>query len=668
MVRENRMCYQGEGMTGEEFLSRLESVKPVHGGGWVARCPAHDDRNPSLSVSERGEKILLKCHAGCDVRSIVDALGLTTSDLFADSLPNANSADGLQKPLTMAELAASKKLPVEFLKRFGLKDTNQGVLIPYPLVDGAPAPRQRVRSHLAHVKGWCWWLGKDGAIVPYGLNRLDYARAAGYLVLVEGETDWWTLTYHGFPALGIPGAEMVKTLGPDHVQGITKVFILQEADAGGSAFVAGMTRRLEDIAWTGVTHIVSLAPMNDANELHCADPAKFKSTFQAELDSAKSAGNPNGFTLKLLGELLAKPDTAVDYVWEGCLVAGTVSGVFAKPKVGKGTLARNLCLAVSRGEDFLGLKTKQGLCIYLALEEREDDIKRDFRAMGADKTDSILIHAAPAPAEGIRALCKLVRNLKPRLVVIDPIIRLARVKDEKAYAEMYNELGPLNDAARETGTHVMLLHHSGKSVKADPTDSPLGTTAIAGVVATLIVLKRLETYRTIQTVQRVGEEMPETVLLFDPETKLLSIGGTREEAETEVVSGEILEYLNAVGEPETEPEIKGALKSKTTFFRTALRQLVKQGKVSREGGGKRGDPFRYRFSLSCSHDTAGTRKQETTNPAETSINTERNLVPSAEQKSFLVPADDPTGDAAVGEIETEQEPGANDSDPDVEFL
>lgn len=655
-------------MTGEEFLSRLESVKPVRGGGWVARCPAHDDRNPSLNVSERDGKILLKCHAGCDVRSIVDVLGLTMSALFVDSPLNGNGADGLQEPLTIAELAASKKFPLEFLKQFGLKDTNRGVLIPYLLVDGSPAPRQRVRSHLAHVKGWCWWSRKDGAIVPYGLNCLDDARAAGYLVLVEGETDWWTLTYHGFPALGIPGAEMVKTLGPDYVQGITKVFILQEADAGGSAFIAGMSRRLEDIAWTGETRIVSLAPTKDANELHCADPAKFKSTFQSALDSAKSAGNPNGFTLRPLGEILAKPDTPVDYILEGCLVAGTMSGVFAKPKVGKGTLARNLCLAVSRGRDFLGLKSRQGLCIYLALEEREDDVKRDFRAMGADKTEPILIHAAPAPAEGIRALCGLVTKRKPRLIVIDPVVRLARIKDEKAYAEMYNELGPVIDAARETGTHVMLLHHSGKSVKADPTDSPLGTTAIAGIVATLIVLKRLETYRTIQTVQRIGEEMPETVLLFDPETKLLSIGGTREQAETETMCGEILEFLQAAVELKTESEITDAIEGKTTFARKALRQLVKQGKVSREGGGKRGDPFRYRFSFSCSHDTAGTREHETENPAETSINNERNLVPTLEQRSFPVPEKDQTDGTAFEGPETEEEQELPDVDPDWEFL
>jgi RecA-family ATPase len=87
--------------------------------------------------------------------------------------------------------------------------------------------------------------------------------------------------------------------------------------------------------------------------------------------------------------------------------------------------------------------------------------------------------------------------------VIDPLFRLARIRDEKAYAETYYALGPLIDVAREAGTHVMLTHHAGKSAKADAIDSPLGSTAIGGAVSTLIHLKRTETMRTIQTVQRI---------------------------------------------------------------------------------------------------------------------------------------------------------------------
>ena len=105
-------------------------------------------------------------------------------------------------------------------------------------------------------------------------------------------------------------------------------------------------------------------------------------------DKARSNRNqPNGgqsrFSLVSWCDLLSTPDTPVDYLLEGRLVAGTVSAIVAKPKVGKSTLARNLALAVSAGKEFLGCSTRQGEVIYLAMEERPEDIKADFAAMGA---------------------------------------------------------------------------------------------------------------------------------------------------------------------------------------------------------------------------------------------------------------------------------------------
>jgi hypothetical protein len=336
--------------------------------------------------------------------------------------------------------------------------------------------------------------------------------------------------------------------------------------------------------------------------------------------------------------LLAKPDTPVDDVLENRLVSGTVSAVVAKPKVGKSTFGRNLCIAVSRGDDFLGMKTKKGECIYLALEELEEEVKRDFRALGGTASDPILVHAAAPPAEATRALCDLMRERRPAVVVGDPLFRLTRIKEEKAYAETYAALGPLIDAARATGTHLALCHHSGKTPKVDAIDSPLGSTAIGGAVSTLIVLKRTEAYRTIQTVQRVGPWLPETVLKFDEDTHVLSLGETRLEADREECETAILDFLEGAADRKTEPEITEAVEGKTRTVRQALRELVKQAKVGRKGEGKRGSPYTYlHFSFSCSQDKAGTREQETQKAPENREKTGGKLVPTLEQKSFLVP-------------------------------
>lgn len=343
------------------------------------------------------------------------------------------------------------------------------------------------------------------------------------------------------------------------------------------------------------------------------------------------------FVLTRLGDLLNKPDAPIDYVLENVLVAGGVSGVFAKPKVGKSTFARNLCLAVARGEQFLGLKTKRGECMYLALEEREEDIRNDFRAMGADGSEPIYVHAASAPAEGIAALCDLVRERRPVLVVIDPLFRLARIRDEKAYAETYTALGPLIDVAREIGTHVMFSHHAGKGMKADSVDSPLGSTAIGGVVSTLVVLKRTKNRRTVETIQRVGADIPETIMEFDSETRRIALGGTRFDAERKECEQEILEFLQGAAEPQTQEQIRNGVDGQTRVIRAALTALVAAGRVDRTGDGKKGKPFLYAFPNSGSEHIPRTRKPESEGWREVTEKNEEILVPEKSQTSIVVP-------------------------------
>ena len=177
------------------------------------------------------------------------------------------------------------------------------------------------------------------------------------------------------------------------------------------------------------------------------------------------------------------------------------------------------------------------------------------------------------------------------LLVVDPLFRLVRIQDGNSYAETYSALGPLIDVARETGTHILCLHHSSKLAKAEAIDTPIGSTALGGAVSTLISMKRTASYRTMQTVQRIGTDLPETVLRFDPATRLLSLGGLREGFEVADVGEAILRAL--ADKSMTEPEIDDAIEGKTTVKRRALRELTGNGRVVRSGNGKRGEPYRY---------------------------------------------------------------------------
>lgn len=68
----------------DRVLQRLDCVKQVS-GGYLARCPAHDDPHPSLSISEGDDRrILLHCWAGCATQDVLAAIGLRFTDLFPE--------------------------------------------------------------------------------------------------------------------------------------------------------------------------------------------------------------------------------------------------------------------------------------------------------------------------------------------------------------------------------------------------------------------------------------------------------------------------------------------------------------------------------------------------------------------------------------------------------
>ena len=70
-------------LTLDSLLEKLSGVRKS-GSAYMARCPAHEDTNPSLSITEREGKILLKCQGGCETARVCEHLGIEMSDLFLD--------------------------------------------------------------------------------------------------------------------------------------------------------------------------------------------------------------------------------------------------------------------------------------------------------------------------------------------------------------------------------------------------------------------------------------------------------------------------------------------------------------------------------------------------------------------------------------------------------
>jgi hypothetical protein len=72
-----------------KILDRLELLRQTAPGRWLAKCPAHQDRSPSLSVRELEDgRLLLHDFGGCETGDVLAALGLTLADLFERPLGN----------------------------------------------------------------------------------------------------------------------------------------------------------------------------------------------------------------------------------------------------------------------------------------------------------------------------------------------------------------------------------------------------------------------------------------------------------------------------------------------------------------------------------------------------------------------------------------------------
>jgi hypothetical protein len=204
-------------------------------------CPVHDDHHPSLGVDLRqngaGPNVVLNCRSqGCEYSEILEAVGLTDADLKLQE--NTVTAYGC----TLEAYAASKNLPLEFLTSddVALEDGTcyvQKVDKQVPAVEIPYADRKgdllanRYRIAVGGDDRFRWQKGATTTL--YGLHRLEEAEKAGYVLLVEGESDCHTAWYRGLPAVGVPGVDNWRDEWALHLDGIPKILVVVEPDEAG---------------------------------------------------------------------------------------------------------------------------------------------------------------------------------------------------------------------------------------------------------------------------------------------------------------------------------------------------------------------------------------------------------------------------------------------------
>ena len=83
----------------DNVLAHMECVHKTGADKWICRCPAHNDKSPSLSIRLTPERILLYCFAGCTTEAIITASGLTWGDICGDDPDRQAWVRATAKPL-----------------------------------------------------------------------------------------------------------------------------------------------------------------------------------------------------------------------------------------------------------------------------------------------------------------------------------------------------------------------------------------------------------------------------------------------------------------------------------------------------------------------------------------------------------------------------------------
>lgn len=416
----------------EQVLGRLQGVRQ-HGNYWMASCPAHEDRQASLSVSRGNEQpVIFKCHAGCDRDSILDGLGLTLADI---SKPREEREQPEWTPFGDA------------IAIYDYTDEHGKTLFQVCRTAGKQFPQRRPNP--GKKSGWSWTLG-DCRRVPYHLPALIRGIGAGKTVYIaEGEKDVHSIERAGGVATTSSGGAGKWRDDYDPWFKGAVVVIVADRDEPGRAHAADVAAHLRGIA-ASVT-VAEAASGKDATDHLSAGHSL------AELVPQQPASR----ALRVIDLEPAIEDVPLPVLICGDLLyRGAVHTLAGPPDCGKTTLACWWMLQAVREE---------GSVLFLDEEGGREIVTEKFQALGAKRGERIGYVQFPSRswnAEDVAMLSAVLDERKPAVVAWDSSAAfLSRAGlDENAAADVtrfYSTV--LTLAARLHNAAVLVIDHDTKS-------------------------------------------------------------------------------------------------------------------------------------------------------------------------------------------------------------
>ena len=419
--------------------------------GYSSKCPAHDDRNPSLSIGQGHDgRALVYCHKGCTLEEIAAAAQLDLAMLFE---PEDKPAD---------------PTPPKVVERYDYVD-EQGKLL-YQVERMAPKSFRQRRPELtladgqiAEGSGWIYNL-QGVRRVLYRLPQVIAAVAAGKLIaVVEGERDVHTLEAKGQVATCNPGGAGKWRAEYSEVLRGAKVAIIQDVDLAdpktgkrpGQEHAQAVRESLDGVA--AEAKIFQPAVGNDIT-----DHVKAGLALGALVPGSDPRPPPK---LQVLSarEMMALPDPDTSgYLLGPLLYRGHRVVVGGWTGHGKTTFTLHMTAAACYGREFLKWTGLGGLrALVVDVEQGQRTVKRRLRETGLDKSDRISYLRVPdglaldSDTEAIAGIEKILHNGKFDIVLADPLYKLHRgdPNDTQAAVELMRRF----DEWRERYQFALLL-------------------------------------------------------------------------------------------------------------------------------------------------------------------------------------------------------------------
>lgn len=463
----------------EELLRRLEGVKRS-GGGYSARCPAHEDKNASLSIKQGDNGgVVLHCHAGCTPEQVVGALGLSMKDLFPD---------GDKPRQEYRPRPASREDRGSIATQYDYTDENGQLLARKTRWEKTVDGKRKKTFTWGHPEGQGFQSGRGGMAVPYRLPGLVKAET---VFLCEGEKDVDNLTAQGLAATCSPdgagtGSKWRDTYTP-YFAGKT-VYILQDNDDVGKKFAQYEAQKLSPVAQeVKVLDLTALWPgLPEHGDI--SDVMERLGATQALADLLELADKAPGWEplppgkspfLSSFHTLADFTEEEVSWLVEGWIPEGQITLLAADGGTGKTTLWCNLVAALSSGRPCLldppGVKREPLKVAFFSTEDSvKKKLKRQLRQAGANEGNILTTDFSSGGGDALRELKlgsdrlrEVIANFRPALCVFDPIQGFlpSRV-NMGSRSEMRDCMAPLIALGEEFGTAFFILCHTNKRMGA----------------------------------------------------------------------------------------------------------------------------------------------------------------------------------------------------------